>query len=153
MASSSHSLRVGIQILLAVVIVGLSYWLYVSITKPWEAVEKREEMTRLTRARMDNIRTALIHYERKNRRFPLTLDSIQVYIRQDSLLSLKTDSIFGIGFQVDSLLYSPRTGKAFEYAVNDTARVKTYLLKDPDTDDQIGTLAPDPTRLNAASWE
>jgi hypothetical protein len=41
----------------------------------------------------------------------------------------------------------------FELTVNDTARVKTYLLKDPDSDDQIGTVEPDVTRLNAASWE
>jgi hypothetical protein len=37
--------------------------------------------------------------------------------------------------------------------VSDTGRVETYLLEDPDTDDQIGTLTGDPTQANAASWE
>ena len=153
MASSSQATRVGIQIVLALVIAGLAYWLYVSITDPWEAVERQQEMTQRTRTRMDDIRTALINYERQYDRYPLTLDSLATYVTTDSLLTLKPDSIFGEGFLADSLVYSPRTGKAFEYAVNDTARVKTYLLKDPDTQDQIGTLDPDPTRLNAASWE
>ena len=59
----------------------------------------------------------------------------------------------GTGFHPDSLIYSPRSGEEFRYAVNDTARVKTYLLEDPASDDYIGTLEPDITRLNAASWE
>lgn len=153
MASSSQATRVGIQVLLALVIVGLAYWLYVSITKPWEAVERQQEITRRTRDRMDDIRTALINYERQYDRYPLTLDSLVTYVRTDSVLSAAPDSIFGPGFSQDSLIYSPRSGRPFEYTVNDTARVKIYLLKDPDTEDRIGTLEPDPTRLNAASWE
>lgn len=153
MASSSQGIRVGIQIFLGIVIVALAYWLYVSITEPWEVVERQEALTQATRARMDDIRTALINYEREHDRFPLTLDSLVTYIEQDSVMQASRDSIFGDTFTLDSLLYSPRTGQRFEYAVNDTARVKTYLLRDPDTDDQIGTLDPDPTRLNAASWE
>jgi hypothetical protein len=31
--------------------------------------------------------------------------------------------------------------------------VETYLLQDPASDDQIGTLTGDPTQQNAASWE
>lgn len=153
MASSSQATRTGIQILLTLVIIGLAYWLYVSITEPWKVVERQQELTRATRARMDDIRTALINYERQYDRFPLTLDSLVTFIRTDSLMTAKADSIFGPGFMIDSLLYSPRTQKPFEYAVNDTARVKIYLLRDPDTNDQIGTLEPDPSRLNAATWE
>ena len=55
--------------------------------------------------------------------------------------------------ELDSLKFSPRTGKMWTYTANDTARVKTYLLEDPDSDDRIGTLLADITLLNAASWE
>ena len=153
MASSSQATRVGIQVFLAIVIAGLAYWLYVSITEPWEAVERQQELTEQTRARMDDIRVALINYQRQYNRYPLTLDSVVTYVRTDSVISARQDSVFGPGFTADSMVYSPRSGQMFEYAVNDTARVKTYRLKDPNSNDQIGTLDPDPTRLNAASWE
>lgn len=153
MASSSQGIRVGIQIVLAIVIVGLAYWLYLSITEPWKVVERQEELTERTRERMDEIRTALIRYEEREDRFPYTLDSLQTWVRTDSVIGAHSDSLFGANFNPDSLIYSPRTGKQFEYAVNDTARVMMYELKDPDSRDVIGTLAPDPTELNAASWE
>ena len=153
MASSSQSIRVGIQVVLAIVIIGLAYWLYVSITEPWKAVERQEELTEATRERMDEVRAALIRYEERENRFPATLDSLQMWVRTDSIIQLHSDSLFGSNFNPDSLIYSPRTGKKFEYAINDTARVMMYELRDPDSDDVIGTLEPDPTELNAASWE
>jgi hypothetical protein len=58
-----------------------------------------------------------------------------------------------MSFPYDSLVFSPRTGKRFSYAINDTARVNTYLLQDPDSNDKIGTLLADVTLVNAASWE
>lgn len=153
MASSSQGIRVGIQIVLAIVIIGLAYWLYVSITEPWGVIERQQELTERTRERMDEVRTALIRFEEREDRFPYALDTLQTWVRTDSIMRAEADSLFGTGFNVDSLIYSPRTGKQFEYAVNDTARVMMYQLKDPDSDDVIGTLAPDPTELNAASWE
>lgn len=153
MASSSQTTRTVIQVVLAIIIVGLAYWLYVSIYEPWEVVERREAQTRATRARMDDIRSALIRYQERHQRFPLSLDSLQMWVATDSVIQSHADSLFGQGFNPDSLIYSPRTGKEFEYAVNDTARVRIYRLKDPDSDDVIGTLEPDPTRLNTASWE
>lgn len=116
-------------------------------------VERQEELTRQTRDRMSDIRTALIRYEEVHGRFPGTLDSLQMWIQTDSLIRVKQDSLFGPNFILDSLLFSPRTGRQFEYAINDTARVMMYELRDPDSDDRIGTLQPDPTELNAASWE
>lgn len=153
MASNSQGVRIAIQVVLAIVIIGLGYWLYLSITEPWEVVERQEEVTEMTRARMDNIRAALIRYEEEEGRFPATLDSLQMWVRTDSAIQTRVDSLFGEQFNVDSLIYSPRTGKQFDYAVNDTARVMMYRLRDPDTNDVIGTLEPDPTQLNAASWE
>ena len=153
MASNSQGIRIGVQIVLAIVILGLGYWLYLSITEPWEVVERQQEMTERTRQRMDDVRAALIRFEERQGRFPATLDSLQMWVRTDSLIQVRSDSIFGEQFNPDSLIYSPRTGAQFDYAVNDTARVMMYRLQDPDTDDVIGTLEPDPTQLNAASWE
>ena len=145
--------RTGVQLLLAVLVVGLAYWLFYALTEPWEAVEHERAQTRRTRERMDDLRTALIHHERRYDRFPRTLDSLVAFIRTDSALASQSDSLFGTGFVLDSLPYSPRTRKPFIYAVNDTSRVETYLLKDPDSPDQIGGLDGDPAQLNAASWE
>jgi hypothetical protein len=153
MAASSQAVNKAIQLLLAIVIVGLGYFLYVSITEPYEAVERQKEVTRLTRARMDQVRVALTSFERQNSRFPSTLDSLVMYVGLDSLMNAKSDSIFGIDFVLDSLIYSPRTGRRFEYALNDTSQVMIYLLKDPDSNDRIGSLEPVVTLLNATSWE
>lgn len=153
MAVSSQAVNKAIQFILAIVIVGLGYFLYVSITEPYEAVERQREVTRMTRARMIQVRTALTEYRADNNRYPYSLDSLQTFVRTDSLLSVKGDSVFGPGFNVDSLIFSPRTGRAFEYAVNDTSNVLIYQLKDPDSNDQIGSLVPDVTLLNAANWE
>ena len=76
-----------------------------------------------------------------------------IWLKTDSLTVANLDSLFGASFNPDSLYYSPRTGNAFLYALNDTGRVAIYLLKDPDSDDQIGAETPDVTQLNAASWE
>ena len=149
---ASNSLRVGLQILLWVLIVGLSYVLYRSITEPYEAIERQEMLRQMTRARMDKVRQVAIHYEAKYDRFPQTLDSLIMYASQDSAFETVRDSVLGIQ-RLDSLMYSPRTGKPWVYSANDTSRVKTYLLKDPDSDDQIGTTMADITLLNAASWE
>ena len=138
--------------MLWLLIIGLSYVLYNSITEPYEVIERQQRMTELTRQRMDQIRQVAIQYESRHERFPLTLDTLIMFARTDSAFQVRRGELLA-GMPVDSLLYSPRTGARFEYAANDTARVKTYLLKDPDSDDYIGTLAADITLLNAASWE
>ncbi|NNF04843.1 MAG: hypothetical protein HKN17_10290 [Rhodothermales bacterium] len=153
MASLSPGIQKVIQVVLALVIVVLAYILYQSITEPYERVERQKEVTELTRARMDNLRAALVMYERRNDRYISTLDSLQMWVMQDSVMTVRADSIFGSMFDADSLIYSPRTGKKFVYTVNDTSAVVTYLLEDPDSDDYIGTLSGDVTQLNAASWE
>lgn len=152
MASSSQGLRIGIQIVLAIVIVGLSYYLYLSITEPYEVVRRQEAMTEATREQMTNLRQGLIAYENRYDRFPGSLDSLMMFVR-DSLNDAERDSLFGAGIDVDSLLFSPRSGSPFLYTAVDTGRVPTYLLEDPDTDDEIGTLQGDVTRINAATWE
>lgn len=153
MALENRGLRVGLQILLAIAIVVLAWVLYQSITAPYQVIERQRELTVATRTRMDHIRRAMTRYERVHGRFPTSLDSLVLFVHQDTLLSYGMESEFGERIEPDSLPYSPRTGRRFELEVNDTSRVNIYLLRDPDTDDQIGSLLPDVTRLNAASWE
>ena len=153
MASGSQNKRVLIQVALGVLILFMGYFLYDSITSPWEAVERQEELTERTRQRMSNIRAALIRFDEQNGRFPGSLDSLHIWVQTDSATQAHSDSIFGSGTNLDSFIVSPRTGTQFEYAINDTSRVMMYLLSDPDSDDEIGSLEPDPTRLNAATWE
>ncbi len=153
MASSSRGIQKVIQVVLAIAIVGLSYLLYISITEPYEAVVHRKEVTEQTRNRMSEVRSAMITFERENHYFIHTLDSLQMWLASDSVIMANADSLFGEGFLVDSLIFSPRTGKMFELTVPDTTDVHIYLLSDPDSDDHIGSLGDDVTRLNAASWE
>ena len=142
----------ALQVILAVVIVGLGYLLYHSITDPYKVIERQNMLTELTRERMGHIRTALTQYKARTDRYPHSLDSLVMFI-EDSLSSNVRDSLFAGPIILDSLQYSPRTGKTFEYVVNDTSRIKIYYLKDPDTDDEIGSTTPDITMVNAASWE
>lgn len=153
MASRSKQFRIGIQAALAILILGLAYFLYYSITEPYERIEQQEQLTEETRTRMDNLRTALIDFEQDSASFPDSLEVLLAHIQSDSLLSNAQDSAFGRTINLDSLSYSPRTGSRFQYAVSDTGQVETYLLEDPDSDDQIGTLTGDPTEINSASWE
>lgn len=157
MAFGSKQLRVSMQGVLVLLILGLSYYLYYSITEPYDRIERQEALQEQTRMRMTHIRTALVDYERDSTTFPDSLAMVLGHVRrdleEDSLLSSGGDSTFARSVNLDSLLYSPRSGKRFQYTVSDTGRVETYLLEDPDTDDKIGTLSGDPTKINTASWE
>lgn len=149
--ASRRNVRIGIQIVLGIIIVILAYVLYESITGPYEEIRRQEELTERTRSRMDNIRQALVRYEEEYDRFPGTLDSLVMYLEENPNLA---DSLYdGENVDLDSLLYSPRTGNEFQYTVNDTGRVDIYLLEDPDSNDRIGSDQPDVTEVNAASWE
>lgn len=149
--ASRRNVRIGIQIVLGIIIVILAYVLYESITGPYEEIRRQEELTERTRSRMDNIRQALVRYEEEYDRFPGTLDSLVMYLEENQNL---VDSLYdGENVDLDSLLYSPRTGNEFQYTVNDTGRVDIYLLEDPDSNDRIGSDQPDVTEVNAASWE
>jgi hypothetical protein len=151
MASRTTQIQIGLQIVLAIVVLGLSYYLYYSITEPYDRIERQQQLTEETRSRMSHIRTALIDYERDSTSFPDSLDLVIPHIRTDSALSAEQDTAWAVS--LDSLLYSPRTGERFQYAISDTGRVETYLLEDPDSDDKIGTLSGDPTKTTSARWE
>lgn len=151
--ASRQSIRTGIQVVLAIIIVILGYVLYESITGPYAEIQYEEQMTELTRERMSNVRTALLQFRQANDSFPDSLDVLDEFLRGDSAIQANQDSIFGGALNIDSLFFSPRSGNRFAYTVNDTGAVETYLLEDPDSDDQIGTLSGDVTQTNAASWE
>lgn len=150
----SQGKKVAIQVALGLLILVLAIWLYQSITAPYAEVERQQAITDMTRARMGQVRTALVYYEQQEDAFPGTLDSLMLWMETDSLMMAAADSIFDTpDFLLDSLLYSPRTGSRFAYTLNDTGRVAIYLLEDPDSEDHIGSATPDITQLNAASWE
>ncbi len=154
MAASSRSAgTLLIQILLGIVILGLGYLLYQSIREPYKEVERQKALTELTRSRLDHVRVVLRNYENQNDRFPSTLDSLMMYVRATPAISRQLDSLAGTSVNLDSMFHSPRNGQRFEYAVNDTSRVKVYYLKDPATGDEIGSREPDITLLHAANWE
>ncbi|MCY4000228.1 MAG: hypothetical protein OXF84_05390 [Bacteroidetes bacterium] len=149
----NQNVKIAIQAVMAVLIVVLGFWLYRSITEPWEAIERQQALTQMTRQQMVQVRTALTHYEREVDSFPATLDSLVLWLQTDSLVVANPNQIFDTEINLDSLIYSPRTGNAFQYALNDTGRVAIYQLMDPDSEDFIGSDIPDITLLNAASWE
>ena len=153
MATRSEQIRLGTQAVLVLAILGLAYFLYYSITEPYERIERQQQRIEDTRTRMENLRTALIDYERDSTAFPDSLVTLQSHIQRDSILSTEQDSMFGGPLNLDSLFHSARSGERFQYAVSDTGRVETYLLEDPASDDEIGTLTGDPTMTNSASWE
>lgn len=154
-------MRTAIQIILGVVVLALIYFLYRTITDPWQEHQAEERLTELTRARMDHARAALIRYRDNNDNYPGTLDSLVTFIKTDSALSsMDLNTVFAVpnggAFNPDSLPYSPRVPHSeFEYELfsNDTTGVTIYYLKDPDTEDHIGSQTPDPAFRNAASWE
>ncbi len=158
MASNSrNTARSFLQVFLALVIAGLSYYLYHSITAPYDRIERQREITQMTRQRMTQIRTAMVRHNEVRDGYPQSLDSLVEFVKTDSLLVNARDSVFelaeGTEFNPDSLPFSPRTGNRFELEVNDTLETPTYVLRDPDSRDSIGTTTGDITDLNAASWE
>lgn len=149
----SNGVRTALQGILLLVIAGLSYWLYRSVNDPWVERERQQQIQDNVRDRMMLNRQVLLRFSEVNNRFPQTLDSVLLFARTDSALVAESDSLFG-GLNLDSLIFSPRTGNRFLYTASDTARPPYYKLTDPDNpEDFIGTDQGDITRINAASWE
>lgn len=153
MAQKRKASLIAIQLALGIVILILAYFLYDSITSPWEQIEREERLTEETRARMGDVRIALRRYEEVHDHFPKSLDSLITFVRTDSLLSANPDSVFGETFDPNAFFRSARSGDSLRYTLNDTSRVEIYLLEDPDSDDYIGSAEPDITEIHAASWE
>jgi hypothetical protein len=159
-SEGTNAARLLIQGALILAIAGLSWFLYRAIHDPWAAFQAEARETELVRTRMDNVRTALIEFNNRNDRFPGSLDSLVAFVKTDSairradLAELFPRPEWAPPFVADSLPFSPRSGRRFEYVVNDTSDLDIYYLADPDNPaDHIGAREPDPGRRNAASWE
>ncbi len=153
-------MRTAIQIILGVVVIGLVYVLYHTIVDPWKDFQAIQHQTEMTRARMDHVRTALSTYRDGHEDYPASLDLLVPFVKTDSTLrSRDLAAVFpvpgGGTFVADSLPFSPRTGARFEYEIvhDDTSGVSIYYLKDPDSDDVIGSQTVNPALRNVASWE
>ncbi|TVQ71993.1 MAG: hypothetical protein EA363_05235 [Balneolaceae bacterium] len=144
-----------ISAVLTVVIIVLAWLLYDSITSPYKKIEQQREVTEQVRNRLTVTRDALVEHQRRNNHFPQTLDDLVEWLKTDEDMVNKGDSLFAFRpphqYNPDSLIFSPRTGNRFQYALNDTLRPNIYRLEDPDSDDAIGSLERT-TLLNATNW-
>ncbi len=147
-----------LSVVLSLIIVALSWWLYDSIVTPYQVVEARKAETEGARNRMLSLKDALVQYEAKYGHFPPTdggLDSVVTYLSTDSLMVALGDSLFyqipPLTYSPESIILSPRTNTQFSYTHNDTIRPPLYLLEDPDSDDAIGSLSRT-TMRNAPNW-
>ena len=140
------------SILLIVVIGVLTVWLYNTITGPWEEVQAKRAETQQVRDRLLAVNDAIRYYNNQEGRYPASLDSLFIYLRNDTFFQQNTDSLLrDRRFDPENFIESPRTGSKFEYALNDTVRPQLYLIQDPDSDDRVGTLS-EVTDRGAPSW-
>lgn len=140
------------SILLIVVIGVLTVWLYTTITGPWKEVQAKQAETQQVRDRMLAVNDAIRYYNDQQGRYPASLDSLVIFLRNDTFFQQHTDSLLrNRQFNPNDFTQSPRSGNSFEYALNDTVRPQLYLIQDPDSDDRVGTLSK-VTDRGAPSW-
>lgn len=140
------------SILLIVVIGVLSVWLYNTITGPWKEVQAKQAETQQVRNRLLAVNDAIRYYNEQQDRYPQSLDSLVIFLRNDTFFQENVDSLLrNRQFDADAFINSPRTGNRFEYALNDTVRPQLYLIEDPDSEDHVGTLSK-VTDRGAPSW-
>jgi len=156
-SSGASSSELALRAVLGLAIVALVVVLYFVTVVPAQDARAREQETAITRERMGDIRTALIAYRDSMDTYPSTLDSLVLFVRSDSSFNaeIAMQEERRLALNIDSLVYSPRTGNRFLYdLVQDTTGLEIYWLGDPDqTADSIGTHEPAPAYRNAASWE
>lgn len=148
-----------LTILLGVIIIGMGYYLYISIVGPYQEVLDEREMVERERHRMEVARDAIVQYNRRRGNYPPTeggLDSLVAFLKTDSLMVADGERLFEFqppsSYDPDSVVFSPRPPHSkFEYTLNDTLRPQLYLLENPGSEDQIGSLERT-TMLNAPNW-
>ena len=147
-----------ISIFLILIIIALSYVLFDSIVTPWQKELAKRKLTDDTRFRMTLVRDALINYQARHPegKFPSTLDSLVIFLKTDSIMTVRGVDLFmepGRSYNPDSLIFNLRIPREkFAYSVNDTIRPPLYLLRDPGSEDAIGSLERI-TLLNAPNWQ
>lgn len=148
-----------LSLVLGIVILALTWWLYDSIVTPYQQVIERDAMTERVHDRMNTIKDILIQYDVRHGKYPPTeggLDSVVMFVKNDSSMMSMTESLLsfnGETYSLDQLTYSPRDLQRFIYTVNDTLRPPLYLLEDPSEDynHTIGSLTRT-TMRNAPNW-
>jgi len=148
-----------LTILLGVIIIGMSYWLYSSLVDPYQKVLEEREMVERERHRMEVARDALVQYKTRKGNFPPSeggLDSLVAFLKSDSMMVERGEELFEFrppsSYDPDSVIFSPRPPhNKFEYTLNDTLRPPLYVLENPGSEDKIGDLERT-TMLNAPNW-
>ena len=87
-----------ISVVLFVVIIALAYMLYDAITTPYKKEMARKAMIERVRLRMTHVRDALIYYRNKNDKFPKEIDSLVAFMKRDTVIKLRADTLFGGSF-------------------------------------------------------
>jgi hypothetical protein len=152
----AHKQPYGIvDVLLIVVIIGLTFGLWYVIWSPGRQLAREEDLKWESRSRMSALRTAEIEYFNSRMKYTSDVDSLLMFV-QDSLPKNRVDSLFTklylTRFSFDSLLHSPKTLQPFIIAVDDTSTVPRYSITDPDGFGYISSLS-NPDEHNKASWE
>ncbi|OZC02874.1 hypothetical protein [Rubricoccus marinus] len=151
-------MRLAIQVVLAIAIVVLAYFLFRAIRDPYVEEQARIEQTTIGRERMDDVRSALIAFRDVKEGYPSTLDSLVYFVKNDTAFAMPEmdpENVRLTSFNADSLAFSARNGQRFNYEVveNDTTEYEIYWLQDPGAlGDSIGSRVLNPALRNAASW-
>ncbi|GEM_PF-571056 len=154
----AHKQPIGIvDIILIVVILGLTYVLFRVINDPGQRLAWEEDMKWESRARMSALRTAQVEYFNYKRTYTPNVDSLFTVLRdsmpQDRFDSLFTESqLYLTDFSIDSVRHAPKSLTPYDIAVDDTSAVPRYRIEDPDGFGYISSLS-DPDEHNKASWE
>jgi hypothetical protein len=145
----------GSIVLKAVIVLLVAVLVYV-IYEPYQIREQENTYRRESRLRMLNIRAAQLQYINRFFRYNTSLDSLVQFVH-DSLIAKNTGMEMFVplshgAFTPESLLHSPKSLRPYMLSVNDTSRIKKYLLECPDGYGSIGSVDDD-MRVNKASWE
>jgi hypothetical protein len=144
------------SILLKIIIVLLLAVLIYTLWQPYEF--KRTEARQLSesRLRMTNIRNAQMFHYREFQTYQRDLDTLITWIKSDSLVIAKSDSLFRpllVGeFVADSLRYSPRTHRQYIIEVDDSSSTHRYYIECPDGFGFVSSI-DDLSQLHRPSWE
>ncbi|MEE9225852.1 MAG: hypothetical protein V3U68_06640 [Bacteroidota bacterium] len=144
------------SIVLKIVIVVLVAVLVWVIYEPYAYMKQESAFKLESRLRMVNIRQAELLYLNRNGRYSSNLDSLILFIKTDTAIAARMDSIFKPlsdgTFNPEFLKYTPKSHRSYNIQVDDTSAVKKYFLEDPDGYGTIGSL-DDEKKVNKASWE
>jgi len=140
------------KVVIVILVLVLAWVLY----QPYVLLKEEEAYKKESRLRMTNIRTGQLQHIGAYGRYATDLESLILFLKTDSLVIAKMDSLFkplsGGIFVPESLVYAPKSHQRYMLEVDDTSTVKKYFLQCPDGYGSIGSLTDD-SRINKASWE